>query len=112
MSFPETQAAASSPSPTAWRGGRTGKTRAGAGLKDAGPSTHSSGPESSASATILLSPPQPQHEATAGQGLFQHKRRRVHAGKPTVTLALAAGDTVVPTAEASLPDTSRTAPGD
>lgn len=31
-----------------------------------------------------LPPPRPQHEATAGRGPFQHKRRRVRAGKPTL----------------------------
>ena len=51
-----------------------------------------------------------QREATAGLWPFQHKRRRVHAGKSTVSLAPAASHTAAPSVGAPLPGTPCTAP--
>ena len=51
-----------------------------------------------------------QREATVGLWPFQHKRRCVHAGKSTVSLAPAASHTAAPSVGAPLPGTPCTAP--
>ena len=77
MRFPETQAAAPSPSPTAWRGGRTRKTRAGGRTQGCGAQHTLLGPESSASATILLPPrPAPNMKQLQGGGFSSTRDAR------------------------------------
>lgn len=102
---------------SAWRGqdsawGGAGLSVEGAALSVRGPAHTPRGQRAQRAPPSHSPPPRPQHEATAGLGLFQHKRRRVHAGMSTVSLALAAGHTAAPTAGASLPGTPCTAPRD